>query len=71
VRKVWVWSARKHERHSGLEIIGNFIRPTDAYRNVLALVRAGKLDPVMITPKAYRLEELPGDDGGGRGRGQR
>jgi alcohol dehydrogenase len=44
---------------NSLEIIGNFMHPADAYKNVLALVRAGKLDPAMITPKTYRLEELP------------
>jgi alcohol dehydrogenase len=31
----------------------------NTYRNLLALVRAGRLDPAMITPKTYRLEELP------------
>jgi alcohol dehydrogenase len=44
---------------NSLEIMGNFMHPADAYRNVLALVRAGKLDPAMITPKTYRLDELP------------
>jgi alcohol dehydrogenase len=44
---------------NSLEIIGNFMHPADAYRNVLALVRAGKLDPALITPKTYRLDELP------------
>ncbi len=44
---------------NSLEIIGNFMHPADAFRNVLALVRAGKLDLTAITPKTYRLEELP------------
>lgn len=44
---------------NSLEIIGNFMYPADAYRNLLALVRAGRLDPAMITRKTYQLEELP------------
>jgi alcohol dehydrogenase len=44
---------------NSLEIIGNFMYPADAYRNLLALVRAGRLDPAMIAPRTYQLEELP------------
>ena len=43
---------------NSLEIIGNFMYPADAYRNLLALVRAGRFDPAMITRKTYQLEEL-------------
>jgi len=31
----------------------------DAYRNVLAMVRAGHLDLTAIKPRAYPLAELP------------
>lgn len=44
---------------NSLEIIGNFMHPAGAYRNVLAMVRAGRLDVAAITPKVFPLEELP------------
>jgi alcohol dehydrogenase len=44
---------------NSLEIIGNFMHPADAYRNVLAMVRGGHLDITAITPKVYPLEQLP------------
>jgi alcohol dehydrogenase len=44
---------------NSLEIIGNFMHPADAYRSVLAMARAGRLDITAITPKVYPLQELP------------
>ena len=41
-----------------LEIIGNFMHPADAYRNVLAMVRGGHLNVTVIKPKVYPLAEL-------------
>jgi alcohol dehydrogenase len=42
-----------------IEIIGNFMHQPAAYRNVLALVRAGRLDLGAITPLVYNLTDLP------------
>ena len=44
---------------NSLEIIGNFMHPTDAYRSVLAMVRGSRLDVTSIKPKVYPLAELP------------
>lgn len=44
---------------NGLEIIGNFMHPVDAYRSVLAMARGGRLDVTAIRPKVYPLAELP------------
>ena len=44
---------------NSLEIIGNFMHPADAYRNVLAMVRGGRLDVTAITRKVFPLAELP------------
>jgi alcohol dehydrogenase len=44
---------------NSLEIIGNFMHPADAYRGVLAMARAGRLDLTAITPKVYPLVQLP------------
>jgi alcohol dehydrogenase len=41
-----------------IEIIGNFMHKADAFRNVLALVRAGRLDLQAIKPKVFPLSEL-------------
>jgi alcohol dehydrogenase len=43
---------------NSLEIIGNFMHRPDAYRQVLALVRAGRLDLSAITPRVYPLADL-------------
>jgi alcohol dehydrogenase len=43
---------------NGIEIIGNFMHKPDAFRNVLALVRAGRLDLGVITPTVFPLSEL-------------
>lgn len=43
---------------NGLEIIGNFMHPSEAYRRVLALVQAGRLDLSSITPRVFALPEL-------------
>lgn len=43
---------------NGTEIIGNFMHKPDAFRNVLALVRAGRLDLGAITPTVFPLSEL-------------
>jgi alcohol dehydrogenase len=42
-----------------IEIIGNFMHEPAAYRNVLALVRAGRLDLRAIAPLVYSLADLP------------
>jgi len=44
---------------NSLEIIGNFMHAPDAYRNVLAMVRSGRLDVKAITPTVYAFEDLP------------
>ena len=44
---------------NNLEIIGNFMHGVDAYRNVLAMVRGGRLDLTAIEPEVYPLAELP------------
>jgi alcohol dehydrogenase len=44
---------------NSLEIIGNFMHRPDAYRNVLALVSAGRLDLGAITARVFSLEDLP------------
>jgi alcohol dehydrogenase len=41
-----------------VEIIGNFMHRPDAFRNVLALARAGHLDLSAIRPKVFPLSEL-------------
>jgi len=43
---------------SGLEVIGNFMHPPDAYRMVMTLVRAGRLDLSLFTPRVYPLTDL-------------
>lgn len=43
---------------NGWEILGQFMYPADAYLRLLALVRAGLLDPRAITAQAYPLAEL-------------
>jgi len=55
---------------NSLEIIGNFMHSADAYKNVLALVRAGKLDPAMITAEDLSPRGAAGDHECGRSRGQ-
>jgi len=42
----------------GIELIGNFMHPPGAFRNVLALARAGRLDLAAITQKVFSLPEL-------------
>jgi alcohol dehydrogenase len=44
---------------NGWEILGQFMYPGDAYLRLLALVRAGLLDPAAITTRTYPLAELP------------
>jgi alcohol dehydrogenase len=44
---------------NNLEIIGNFMYPTDAYRRLLELLRAGRLDISPIVPKVFPLAALP------------
>jgi alcohol dehydrogenase len=44
---------------NSLEIIGNFMHPADAYRNVLAMIRSGALEVTAITPKVFPLADLP------------
>jgi len=48
-----------HMMINSLDIIGNFIHPADAYRNVLAMMQRGCLDVTAITPKIFPLKELP------------
>jgi alcohol dehydrogenase len=43
---------------NSIEIIGNFMHKTDAFRNVLALVRAGRLDLHAIMLKVFPLSQL-------------
>jgi alcohol dehydrogenase len=43
---------------NGIEIIGHFMHKTDAFRNILALVRAGRLDLGAIKPTVYPLIDL-------------
>ena len=43
---------------NSIEIIGNFMHRPDAFRNVLALARAGRLDLGAITPRIYPLKDL-------------
>jgi alcohol dehydrogenase len=42
-----------------IEIIGNFMHRPGAFRNVLALARAGHLDLSAIIPRMFPLAELP------------
>jgi len=44
---------------NNLEIIGNFMHPTDAYRRLLDLLRVGRLDISPIVPKVFPLVALP------------
>lgn len=44
---------------NNLEIIGNFMYPTDANRRLLNLLRAGQLDLSPIVPKVFPLAALP------------
>jgi alcohol dehydrogenase len=41
------------------ELIGQFMYPTDVYRRLFELVRAGLLDLTTITPRTYPLADLP------------
>ena len=43
----------------GVEIIGNFMHKPDAYRNVLGMMRVGRLDITVLEPKVFSLIELP------------
>jgi len=43
---------------NSLEIIGNFMHRPDAYRQILALVRVGRLDLKAITARVYPLADL-------------
>lgn len=43
---------------NGIEIIGNFMHKTNAFRNVLALIKAGRLDLGAITPTVFPLADL-------------
>jgi alcohol dehydrogenase len=43
---------------NSIEIIGNFMHRTDAFRNILALVRAGRLDIGAIKPTVFPLSDL-------------
>jgi len=43
---------------NGIEIIGNFMHRPDAFRNILALVGAGRLDLGVIKPTIYPLADL-------------
>jgi alcohol dehydrogenase len=43
---------------NSLEIIGNFMHTPDAYRRVLSMVRAGRLDLRALTPRIYALADL-------------
>lgn len=42
-----------------LEIIGNFMHRPDAYRNVLAMIRSGRLDLTAISPQVFAFADLP------------
>lgn len=42
----------------GIEIIGNVMHKPDAFRNVLALIRAGRLDITAIKPTVFPLVDL-------------
>jgi len=42
-----------------LEIIGQFMYPPDAYRRLLDLLRAGRLDISPIVPRVFPLADLP------------
>ena len=42
-----------------LEIIGNFMYRPAAYRTLVALVRAGRLDLDAVRPRTFALEDLP------------
>ena len=44
---------------NNLEIIGNFMYPTDANRRLLNLMRSGRLDSGPIVPKVFPLAALP------------
>jgi len=43
---------------NSIEIIGNFMHKPDAFRNILALVRAGRLDLRAIKPVVFPLSDL-------------
>ena len=55
---------------NSLEIIGNFMYPADAYRNLLALVRAGRLDPADDRAEDLSARGAAGGHGGGGDCGQ-
>ena len=42
----------------GIELIGNLMHRPGAFRNVLALARAGHLDLSAIKPKVFPLADL-------------
>lgn len=44
---------------NNLEIVGNFMHPAAAYRNVLAMIRSGALPVTTIVPKVFLLADLP------------
>jgi alcohol dehydrogenase len=44
---------------SNLEILGQFMYPTDAYRRLLDLLRSGLLDMRPIRPRVFPLTALP------------
>ena len=44
---------------NNLEILGQFMYPVEAYRQLLGLVRSGLLDLTKLRPKVYPLAELP------------
>jgi alcohol dehydrogenase len=43
---------------NSIEIIGNFMHRPDAFRNVLAIARAGHLDLSAIRPRVFPLADL-------------
>jgi len=43
---------------NSIEIIGNFMHRPDAFRNILALVRAGRLDLGAVKPTVFPLADL-------------
>ena len=47
-----------HLMIQGIEIIGNFMHKADAFRNILALARAGHLDLSAIKPIVFSLADL-------------
>jgi threonine dehydrogenase-like Zn-dependent dehydrogenase len=59
IAQEWLASTGGLVMANNLEILGQFMYPAEAYRQLLGLVRSGLLDLSRLRPKVYPLTALP------------